>query len=166
LRWYSGGIFFQNTSPVEKNEDYFILMWNSGDLDLPEDESMGLIRIVEGGGRRGREIPVNSKACKVLKRYLETRTFSSTRALFINRFSKPMRPRGIQKMLHKYLRQLEIYGVSVHSLRHTFGVHHAVQGTQLETIQNVMGHKDIRSLEIYIMLAKQQRMREIEENAL
>jgi len=29
-----------------------------------------------------------------------------------------------------------------------------------------MGHKDIRSLEIYIMLAKQQRMREIEENAL
>jgi len=30
LRWYSGGIFFQNTSPVEKNEDYFILTWNSG----------------------------------------------------------------------------------------------------------------------------------------
>ena len=30
MRWYSGGIFFQNTSPVEKNEDYFILTWNSG----------------------------------------------------------------------------------------------------------------------------------------
>jgi hypothetical protein len=29
LRWYSGGISLQNTSPVEKNEDYFIL-WNSG----------------------------------------------------------------------------------------------------------------------------------------
>jgi hypothetical protein len=28
LRWYSGGIF-QNTSPVEKYEDYFILTWNS-----------------------------------------------------------------------------------------------------------------------------------------
>jgi hypothetical protein len=30
LRWYLGGMFFQNTSPVEKNEDYFILTWNSG----------------------------------------------------------------------------------------------------------------------------------------
>jgi hypothetical protein len=30
MRWYSGGIFFQNTSPVEKNEDCFILTWNSG----------------------------------------------------------------------------------------------------------------------------------------
>jgi len=30
LRWYSGGIFFQNTSPVEINEDYFISTWNSG----------------------------------------------------------------------------------------------------------------------------------------
>ena len=29
LRGYSGGISFQNTSPVEKNEDYFILTWNS-----------------------------------------------------------------------------------------------------------------------------------------
>jgi len=34
LRWYSGGIFFQNTSPVEKNEDYFILTWNSGYIKL------------------------------------------------------------------------------------------------------------------------------------
>jgi hypothetical protein len=32
LRWYSGGIFFQNTSPVGKNEDYFILAWNSGKI--------------------------------------------------------------------------------------------------------------------------------------
>ena len=30
LRGYSGRIFFQNTSPIEKNEDYFILTWNSG----------------------------------------------------------------------------------------------------------------------------------------
>src|SRR5450759_1940253 len=34
LRRYSGGIFFQNTSPVEKNEDYFILTWNSGYIKL------------------------------------------------------------------------------------------------------------------------------------
>ena len=31
LRWYSSGISLQNTLPVEKNEDYFILTWNSGD---------------------------------------------------------------------------------------------------------------------------------------
>ena len=30
LEWYSGGIFFKNSSPVEKNVDNFMLTWNSG----------------------------------------------------------------------------------------------------------------------------------------
>ena len=30
LKWYSGGIFFKNSSPVEKNVDNFMLTWNSG----------------------------------------------------------------------------------------------------------------------------------------
>jgi hypothetical protein len=34
LRWYSGGISFQNTSPVEKNEDNLMLTWNSGCMNF------------------------------------------------------------------------------------------------------------------------------------
>ena len=36
LRWYSGGIFLQNTSPVEKFEDNLMLTWNSGVSEFSE----------------------------------------------------------------------------------------------------------------------------------
>jgi site-specific recombinase XerD len=55
---------------------------------------------------------------------------------------------------------------SVESLRYTFGTHHAARGTSLKTIQEVMGHQDCRTAEIYIKLARQIKHKELEENAL
>jgi integrase/recombinase XerD len=69
-------------------------------------------------------------------------------------------------MVQKYLNQAGIHGASVHSLRHTFGTHQAARGTSLKTIQEVMGHKDIRTTEIYVSLANQMMRRELEENTL
>ena len=69
-------------------------------------------------------------------------------------------------MMHKYFTQTGIYRASVHSLRHTFGTHHAAKGTNIKTIQEVMGHKDIRNTEIYLSMAKGLRRKDLEENAL
>jgi site-specific recombinase XerD len=75
-------------------------------------------------------------------------------ALFLNRFGEPLRNRGVQKMLGKYLKKAGLEKVSIHSIRHTFGVYQVSMGTSLRTIQNVMGHKDIRSTSLYISLAE------------
>lgn len=136
------------------------------DIDLSEDGSRGLVRIVNGGGRRGREIPLNSKACQALKIYLQNHIFTSTQAMFINRFGKPLGPRGVQKMLYKYFTQIGIHGASVRSFRHTFGTQHMAKGTKQKNIQEVMGHKDIRSLEVYAILANQLKEKELEEHSL
>ncbi len=69
-------------------------------------------------------------------------------------------------MIRKYLNLVGIFGASVHSLRHTFAVQHLLKGTIIKTVQVVMGHKDIRTTEIYKELAKEIKRKELEENAL
>lgn len=69
-------------------------------------------------------------------------------------------------MIERYMDEAGIKGASVESLRHTFGTHHAARGTDLRTIQKVMGHKDSRTTETYIYLAKHVISQEMEENSL
>jgi len=139
---------------------------NIYDIDLPEGDELGIVRIICGGGRKSRNLPLNSKASQALANYLQIRPASPTSIFFVNRFGTPLGPRGVQKIVQKYMTKAGIRGASVQSLRHTFGVHHAVRGTSLRTIQEVMGFKDIRSTEIYVILAKQMMRKELEEHAL
>ena len=124
------------------------------------------INIAGSNSRKGRTIPLNSKVCGALQAYILTRPDTYNPKLFLNRFGQPLGDRGVQKLIMQYYRQAGIVGTSVNSLRHTFAVQHIAKGTNLKTIKEVMGHKDIRSLEVYINLEKQQRVKELEENAL
>jgi site-specific recombinase XerD len=124
------------------------------------------VRIGKNASRKGRVIPLNSKACQAINAYLEVRPPTKYSNMFINHQGQPMGPRGIQKQIMKYYRQSGIAGASVHSLRHTFGVQHIVKGTSLETLQEVIGHQDIRTTERYVPLANELKRKEMEENAL
>jgi site-specific recombinase XerD len=62
--------------------------------------------------------------------------------------------RGVQKMLRKYLKKAGIEKASVRTLRHTFGANNTLKGTSLKAIQEAMGLQNIRSLSIYLNLAK------------
>lgn len=141
-----------------------------GDIELPaeeiSDQAFGQLRILGGGGRKDRMVPLNSKACQALNDYLKTRSEDQFHSLFHNRDGSVLGPRGVQKMLHKYFAQTGIGGASVHNLRHTFGAHHAAKGTDIKTIQEVMGHKDVRNTELYLSLAKELQRKDLEKNAL
>lgn len=141
-----------------------------GDIEMPEGnttgQDFGQLRILGGGGRKDRIVPLNSKACQALREYLKTQPETQCHSLFNNRDGTILGPRGIQKMLHKYFTQTGIMGASVHSLRHTFGAHHAAKGTSIKIIQEVMGHKDIRQTEVYLSLANELHRKELHEHAL
>lgn len=141
------------------------------DIDIPSQEGTenaisGLVTIIAGGGRKSRNLPLNSKACRALLAYLQIRPEVVTDILFVNKSGEPFGDRGVQKMVQKYMDLAGIKGASVESLRHTFGTHHAAKGTSLKTIQEVMGHQDSRTTEIYISLARQIKRQELEENTL
>jgi site-specific recombinase XerD len=134
--------------------------------DVEVQDDGGSIRIKGGRSREERTLPLNSKATQAVSAYLNERQGSDIPILFLNRFGEPLGDRGVQKMLKKYLKKAGIGRASVQTLRHTFGIHHAVEGTSVKTLQEVMGHKDVRSTSSYFSLAKEVVRKEIQENAL
>jgi site-specific recombinase XerD len=141
------------------------------DIDLIDHENSsinmtGTVRIIAGGGRKDRHLPLNSKACQALQAYYQMRPEVETNVVFISNKGYGVGDRGVQKIITKYMDQAGIKGASVQSLRHTFAVQHLIKGTSLETIREILGHNDIRTTEIYIPLAKEMAKKELEENAL
>lgn len=134
--------------------------------DIEFSEDVGTVRIMANRGREDRVLPLNTKACEALKDYLADRPDAHSSILFLNRFEEPFGDRGVQKMLNKYLKRSGLERASVHTLRHTFGIHHTIKGTSIETLKEVMGHKDIRSTSQYTTLAVELRRKELQENAL
>jgi site-specific recombinase XerD len=113
---------------------------NISDVELPDEsrgkaKEMGSIHIRAKKGSN-RILPLNNKACEAIGDYLRVRPDSDGNNLFLNRFRKSLGRRGVQKMIQKYLEGANIHGASVHSLRHTFGAHHAVKGISVDTLQN------------------------------
>lgn len=139
------------------------------DLELPgrigrDADAVGRLHIV-AKGRKERWIPLNHKACRALKTWIEIRR-AGTDALFVTKFGLPIGPRAIQQLVHKYLEEAGIVGASVHTLRHTFATHHVAQGTSLRTVQEVLGHASLKTTSIYVQLAQEAVKRELQEHAL
>jgi integrase/recombinase XerD len=135
------------------------------DIQL-DDKDQGFMRILGSRGKKERMIPLNNKACAVLKNYLDERKDAGTSVLFLNRFGEPLGESGVQKMLRRYFKKAGIERASIHTLRHTFGAQHIAKGTSPKTIQDVMGLKDVRSTWVYKTLAKEVVQREMQENSL
>ena len=86
--------------------------------------------------------------------------------LFLSTHNRPLTTRQIQRIVAKYLERANIKGASVHSLRHTFATHHIEMGTDVKTVQEFLGHKDLNTTALYIGLVKKRQAIQIQEHAL
>ena len=135
------------------------------DIEIGENES-GFIRIRGSRGKKERIIPLNTKAASAILDYLSEGKAEKSNILFVNRFGETLGERGVQKMLIKYVKNAEIWGAGIQTLRHTFGAQHIAKGTDPKTIQEVMGLKDARSAAIYQSLAREVVRREMQQNSI
>jgi len=131
---------------------------------LPEAKETGYLHIKGSERQKARTLPLNHKACLALDQYLSQRLLQTNSVLFINQIGKPLGPRGVGKIIGKYLEQVGISDANVQSLRHTFSAHHASKGASMKTIQEAMGCKDVRSTNIYITLTREMSQ-EMQNNA-
>ena len=123
------------------------LKTNQIDLDL------GLVKIV-GKGNKERIIPIPSNTNKIMKLYLHNiRSLwlkNNINYFFINRFGRKLNSQYVQKMLKQTIIEVGINkSLTPHKLRHSYATHLLENSADLRTIQELLGHSDISTTEIY-----------------
>ncbi len=134
-------------------------------LDLL-DLNMELAYIRCNKGARERIIPIGSMAISALKEYLsKSRPLliqsEDEKALFVNINGNRLTRQGFWKIIKQYKNQAQINkDITPHTLRHSFAAHLLENGADLRSIQEMLGHSDISSTQIYAQIAKN-RIKEI-----
>ena len=109
--------------------------------------------VVMGKGNKERMIPVGDVAAGYLETYISSvrpRLLGKTRSqvMFISQMQRPITRQEIWERLKKYSRQAGVES-KVHTLRHSFATHLLQNGADLRSVQELLGHSDIRTTEIY-----------------
>ena len=113
---------------------------------------------------RGKEriVPLYATAVKALEDYVKDirpRIIADEqeRALFVNMSGERMSRQGFWKIIKYYQEKAEIdKDITPHTLRHSFAVHLLENGADLRSIQEMLGHADISSTQIYTHVVKKQ----------
>lgn len=119
-----------------------------------------------GKGRKERIIPVNQTSIDWVHRYLaKSRNLlvkaDSQRTLFLNSRGQGLSRQGFFKILAGYVQTANIHGdVTPHTLRHSFATHLLENGADLRAVQEMLGHADISTTQIYTHLTRS-RLREV-----
>lgn len=125
-------------------------------VDFDDD----IVRVL-GKGKKERTIPLNDTAIFALKEYInDYRPFllklNTSEYIFINNFGNKISRQGFFKILKKLCVKAEINKeVSPHTLRHSFATHLLNNGADLRIIQELLGHENLVTTEIYAHLQNQ-----------
>jgi integrase/recombinase XerD len=126
--------------------------------------SVGVVRVL-GKGFKERIVPVGRAALEAIARYLADCRPKLARTnddhLFLSRSGKPLDRIALWMLVEKYGRRSGILrGVSPHTLRHCFATHLIGGGADLRVVQELLGHSDISTTQIYTHV-DQDRLRAI-----
>jgi integrase/recombinase XerD len=111
-------------------------------------------------GKSGRVIPIYPEAVKAVKEYLEAAKDIAGKdgavcALFVNLNGNRLTRQGFWKIIKIYASQAGIdKKITPHTLRHSFAAHLLENGADLRSIQEMLGHADISSTQIYARVVK------------
>ncbi len=119
----------------------------------------GYIRCA-GKGSKERIVPLGSLAIKSVREYLESGRMKLVKdreesALFVNHHGHRLTRQGFWKIVKKYADDARIEKeITPHTLRHSFATHLLENGADLRSVQEMLGHADISTTQIYTHVTK------------
>ncbi len=125
-----------------------------GDLDLEE----GVLR-ARGKGSKERVVPVGATAVAAVRTYLERGRGPLTRGtrvaeLFVNFRGGHLTRQGLYKIVRRHAEAAGLADrMSPHTLRHTFATHLLAGGCDLRSVQEMLGHADVATTQLYTHLS-------------
>lgn len=129
------------------------------------DFRQGLLRVL-GKGRKERIVPLHRRGLDAVQLWIEeareevTRAGSPPEALFFNRRGNRLGPRDVRRILdHRVARG----HVHPHALRHTYATHLLEGGADLRVVQELLGHENLRTTQIYTHVSKS-RLQKVHHN--
>jgi len=167
----------QNTAEAKRDKAMLELLYasgmriselvslNLGDIDL----AGGFVRCL-GKGKKERMIPIYEGAARSCKEYIEkarvelARNKSET-ALFLNPRGERLTRQGFWQKLKDYVKAAKLRGeVSPHTLRHSFATHMLSGGADLRAVQELLGHANISTTQVYTHLTSEHVRRAYEKS--
>ncbi len=136
------------------------------DLDVDRVNMLAGTLLVRGKGDKERVVPMGEYAIEALQSYLRSGRPALARgkpskALFLNRRGKRISRQAVWKILKAYASRAGLReSISPHMLRHSFATHMLEGGADLRAIQELLGHADISTTQIYTHVASS-RLKEI-----
>ena len=159
-----------------RNKAILELLYSSGlriseliNLEIQNIDFDDCILRVFGKGSKERIVPMNDYAIAALKAYLDEYRNDLIKDdynnyVFLNNHGKIMTRQGVFKMIKK---ECLIKGInkniSPHTLRHTFATHLLQNGADLRIIQEILGHSDISTTQIYTHISNEKLKQDYKE---
>lgn len=113
-----------------------------------------------GKGSKERIVPLGSVAARALDDFLANGrpaliSSHAETALFLNHHGQRMTRQGFWKIIKKYAGELQIEkNITPHTLRHSFATHLLENGADLRAVQEMLGHADISTTQVYTHLTR------------
>jgi len=152
-----------NDPMVARDLAMFELMYSSGlrlaelvGIDLVDlDLSVGQVRVTGKGGKM-RDLPVGERAVAAINKWLGYRRSlpgAADRAVFLSSRGKRIAPRTVQMRLKQLAESQGLErSLSPHMLRHSFASHLLESSGDLRAVQELLGHADISTTQVYTHL--------------
>lgn len=120
----------------------------------------GFVRCL-GKGEKERIVPIGDVAARCLQEYLDRgrhkliRPGNNSQSFFVNQHGRRLTRQGFWKIIKKYAAQAGITKeVTPHTIRHSFATHLLENGADIRSVQEMLGHADISTTQIYTHLTR------------
>lgn len=121
------------------------------------------VMLIHGKGNKERYAPLGSFAQDALQEYfakgrsvLMTKHHKSHDHVFVNHHGEPITPTGIEYVLNQIIKKSSLDSdIHPHMLRHTFATHLLNNGADMRTVQELLGHANLSTTQIYAHVTKE-----------